>query len=454
MADQLLVARATHWLVAGLLPIALLGGLLQVMLTGWWVATIYSVPGFPGDFYGFPPDQRQAAAIRVIDWVCHRGPDTALLVARFPPGAQAPERTREDYADGDLTRLFSDRAQFHLSEVRPLMDRCRWLGNLAVVLVAGGVAWLGLAGGRRRAARAVLAGAWWTWGLLAGIGVLLAVAFNPLFEAFHRALFTGDTFILDWADTLIRCFPAQFWAMSGGLLVGGTLGAAVLVGVVGHRIAVAGRSSAAVSGWAGWSLWPARIALALAAIWFTWAMLIPVSRVVSMAWWPQVPATITRLDADGAEYAFLFSGRTHRGQVIWAVDPWSPTAAMPALANIRSQAMTTVDDIDPDDAVLWPGFAPGDLWRRLAATLPPLIAAGVWWWRISGPIRGPVPPDPPWRPGRARWLAAAVAVVSLGTCVMSAATWAEAAIMSAGLMALAGWWVVAQDPAETASISQ
>jgi hypothetical protein len=300
----------------------------------------------------------------------------------------------------------------------------------------------------------MLAGAWWTWGLLAGTGLLLAVAFNPLFEAFHRTFFTGDTFILDWADTLIRCFPAQFWAMSGGLLVGGSLGLAALAGLVGWWIATQGRPSTPRSACSPWWLWTARISLAAACLWMLWMVLVPAARIASMAWWPQVPVTITRLDGAGADYTFHFSGRPHRGLAIWAVDPWSAEAAAPALATIRVQAMATVNDIDPDDAVLWSGFAPGDLWRRLAATVPPLIVAGVWWKRIPSPIRGPVPPDPSWRPSRARWLAAAATVLAVLVTGSSAATWVEAGVASLFLIVLAWWWMAGPDPVTSTTASE
>jgi integral membrane protein (TIGR01906 family) len=59
---------------------------------------------------------------------------------------------------------------------------------------------------------------------------LIYLNFDWFFTHFHLTFFTGDSWIFDWSDTLIRLFPERFWfdaATLWGLL---TLGEAVILG--------------------------------------------------------------------------------------------------------------------------------------------------------------------------------------------------------------------------------
>jgi len=81
------------------------------------------------------------------------------------------------------------------------------LVNLA--LFARGAAWFRTA--VRRAA-IILAVA------VVGLGVVAAVAFDSLFEVFHRIFFPPGSFDFDPSSKLIQLFPDQFWFETSLLL--------------------------------------------------------------------------------------------------------------------------------------------------------------------------------------------------------------------------------------------
>jgi integral membrane protein (TIGR01906 family) len=54
-------------------------------------------------------------------------------------------------------------------------------------------------------------GGWLTVGLILGVGLFAAVNFWQFFTYFHELFFTGDSWLFNYSDTLIRLFPIRFW---------------------------------------------------------------------------------------------------------------------------------------------------------------------------------------------------------------------------------------------------
>ena len=109
--------------------------------------------------------------------------------------------------------VLNERERSHMRDVRGV-----FAGFFALALVAGIVLVAGFLGARRlghpeRAWRAIRNGA---RGLAVGIvvaGVVAAVAFDALFELFHRMFFPGGTYLFDPAtDRLVQLFPFAFWS--------------------------------------------------------------------------------------------------------------------------------------------------------------------------------------------------------------------------------------------------
>jgi integral membrane protein (TIGR01906 family) len=84
-----------------------------------------------------------------------------------------------------------------------------WWILLAVLVLAGLLSWK--FGALRQYWSALSTGGWITVGLIAAILIFVAISFNSLFTDFHRIFFSGDTWLFEFSDNLIRLFPMTFW---------------------------------------------------------------------------------------------------------------------------------------------------------------------------------------------------------------------------------------------------
>ncbi len=82
---------------------------------------------------------------------------------------------------------------------------------------------------------------WSAFGLTILFGVLGIWAisdFDALFTAFHKVFFPGKTnWIFDWrTDEIILILPEEFWARTGALVLGLTLGSSIITAVISEKI--------------------------------------------------------------------------------------------------------------------------------------------------------------------------------------------------------------------------
>ena len=131
--------------------------------------------------------------------------------------------------------VLNERERGHMRDVRGV-----FIGFFALAIVAGAAA-LAIAARRRgteraRTWRAVRGGAaGLTVALLVG-GVISVVAFDVLFETFHRLFFAGGSYTFDPStERLVQLFPFRFWQET-----------AIVVGVV--CVAVAGLVAVVATG--------------------------------------------------------------------------------------------------------------------------------------------------------------------------------------------------------------
>jgi integral membrane protein (TIGR01906 family) len=133
--------------------------------------------------------------------------------------------------------VLDQRERQHMRDVRGV-----FIGFFAATLVVG-LAAVAIAIGRRRRPAGRLA----TWraarngaiGLIVAlvvVGGVAFVAFDALFETFHRLLFTGGSYDFDPAtERLVQLFPFAFWQESAIVLGVVSIGLAAIVAAVASR---------------------------------------------------------------------------------------------------------------------------------------------------------------------------------------------------------------------------
>ena len=211
-----------------------LGGRAASLITGISVALVIVavsiIPFLSSQWIAFAQDRAQAAA-----WTGFTPGElrfaTDAIVADLiwgPPDF--------DVQIGGAPVLI-EREQQHMRDVRAVF------AGLFVAAIAGAVVLL-IASRRRDRARlwrSVRRGA---LGLIVGtivVGIVGFVAFDQLFELFHRIFFPPGSYLFDpTTDRLVQLFPFQFWeesAMAVGLVI--IIVAAVTAVVAGRREAAA-----------------------------------------------------------------------------------------------------------------------------------------------------------------------------------------------------------------------
>jgi integral membrane protein (TIGR01906 family) len=71
--------------------------------------------------------------------------------------------------------------------------------------------------------------------LLIVLVVLVLTGFDSFFTTFHRIFFSGDTWLFNYTDTLIRMYPVQFWFDAATVIGVMSILQAVVLGVLAWR---------------------------------------------------------------------------------------------------------------------------------------------------------------------------------------------------------------------------
>jgi len=209
------------WLITFLIPLALIGSALRLLLTTTFLHIEYNMPRFPQDEYGFTKEDRLKWAPYAVEYLVNNA-DISYL---------------GDLAFDDGTPLFNERELSHMDDVKRVTKGALnvWYATLAVLLALR--IWSRLGHWEQAYRRGLRRGGWLMVWLAAAIGliVILGIAINPdifwgFFTAFHKLFFEGDSWLFLYSDTLIRLFPIRFWqdafliaaviALGGGLTLG------------------------------------------------------------------------------------------------------------------------------------------------------------------------------------------------------------------------------------------
>ncbi|MDA1330236.1 MAG: TIGR01906 family membrane protein [Chloroflexi bacterium] len=201
------------WLVAILVPLALLLSALRFALTPVFVNLEYHTPGFPEDSYGMTPEERLSYAPLALDYLLN-DEDISFLAD-------------QTFADG--SPLYNARELSHMEDVKTLTQQVldAWLLALGVLLALGLWAWRAAWLGEFKLL--LSRGGLVTLYLIAAIGLFAAFSFDSFFTSFHGLFFEGNTWLFLFSDTLIRLFPIRFWRDLVILLTLLTVGAGALI---------------------------------------------------------------------------------------------------------------------------------------------------------------------------------------------------------------------------------
>jgi len=208
------------WLVAILVPLALIGFAIRILLSPLYYTVEYNMPYFPPDDYGFTKADRLKWAPYAVNYLTNSADISYLGDLKFDDG----------------TPLYNERELSHMQDVKGVTKGAlnAWYVSLVLLAALGAWAWFGQWWQNYRLG--VMRGGWLMVGLAVAIGliVVVGIVINPnifwnFFAGFHSLFFEGDSWLFLFSDTLIRLFPLRFWqdaflfaaviALGGGLLL-------------------------------------------------------------------------------------------------------------------------------------------------------------------------------------------------------------------------------------------
>jgi len=197
-------------------PIVLVVMPIRGLMHPRWVLFEYARPNFPADYFGFSTQERTRLAITGIESIIGPRGIVVLQEARLEDGSPA----------------FNAREVSHMLDVR-VVTRNIYLAQ-GVLLIAATVAVIALARQhetRVAAPASLLTGAIATVVLLVALIIFVFTGFDTFFTAFHRVFFSGDTWLFNFSDTLIRLYPPQFWFDAATVIGVTSIVEAVVLGV-------------------------------------------------------------------------------------------------------------------------------------------------------------------------------------------------------------------------------
>jgi integral membrane protein (TIGR01906 family) len=200
-------------------PVVLVVMPIRVLMHPRWVYFEYGRPDFPPDSFGFTPQERTRLAITGIESIIGPRGVVVLQEARF----------------ADNSPAFNEREVGHMQDVRAVT------GNIyfaqVVLFIAAAIAVVVLVRGRApdAASGALLTGGVVTVVLLVALVVLVLTSFDAFFTTFHRVFFSGNTWLFNYTDTLIRLYPVPFWFDAAAAIGVTSIVEALVLGVLAWR---------------------------------------------------------------------------------------------------------------------------------------------------------------------------------------------------------------------------
>jgi len=190
------------YLTSLLVPLALIGTALRILLSPVFINIEYRMPYFPIDEYGMTQQERLQWAPFALQYLVNNADVSYLGNLKFEDGSP----------------LYNARELAHMADVKNVVRGAlrAWLISLSglavLAILAYRAKWIpSYINGLRR-------GGMWMIGLAIALGLVagIGIAINPdvfwqFFTLFHKIFFTGDSWLFYFSDTLIRLFPMRFW---------------------------------------------------------------------------------------------------------------------------------------------------------------------------------------------------------------------------------------------------
>jgi integral membrane protein (TIGR01906 family) len=196
-----LTAIFSH-LVSLLVPLALIGAALRILLSPIFINIEYRMPYFPADEFGFTQQDRLQWAPFALQYLVNSSDISYLGNLKFEDGSP----------------LYNERELSHMADVKNVVRGALnvWYISLAILTMLAILAYRGkwipdYINGLRRGGLWMI-GLAMALGLVAGVGIVANPdIFFGFFTLFHQIFFTGDSWLFYYSDTLIRLFPIRFW---------------------------------------------------------------------------------------------------------------------------------------------------------------------------------------------------------------------------------------------------
>ena len=204
-----------------LIPLALLGLGVRILLTPLFLNIEYRLPGFPTDEYGFTMQDRLHWGPYGINYLLNNADISYLGDLKFANGKP----------------LFNERELSHMHDVKIVTQKfiLVWSVVLVILILLGIWAWRTNWLSIYR--QGLMRGGWLTLGLAVAVGLIATIGtsgsgdiFWQFFSDFHGLFFSGSSWLFEYSDTLIRLYPLKFWedaVLYIGLIA--ALGALILV---------------------------------------------------------------------------------------------------------------------------------------------------------------------------------------------------------------------------------
>ena len=189
-------------IVTLLVPLALIGLGLRVLLSPLFLQVEYNMPYFPPDQFGFTKADRLKWAPYALNYLTNSADISYLADLKFEDGKP----------------LYNERELSHMDDVKRVTQGALrvWYVSIALLALLGIWAWVG--GGWDFYRLGLMRGGWLMVGLAVTIGIIALVGilispdlFFSFFTGFHHLFFKGDSWLFLFSDTLIRLFPIRFW---------------------------------------------------------------------------------------------------------------------------------------------------------------------------------------------------------------------------------------------------
>ena len=165
--------RLFSWVVALLVPVALVLTAMRLMMTTAFLRIEYITPNFPPDPYGFTTEERLYYSRFPLDYLLN-SEDISYL---------------EDLVFEDGTPQYNERELRHMLDVKRAVGVTQWVRYLSYAVLLALWFWAWRASWMDEYRAGLACGGWLTVGLIAVLLFFVLISFGVFFVAFHNVFF-------------------------------------------------------------------------------------------------------------------------------------------------------------------------------------------------------------------------------------------------------------------------